>query len=299
MEDRLWPRASQWVVTNPDETSNVDVLIVGVPSSVASISESHARETPAAFRDALAGFSPYDSERRIDLTTVAVADRGALPLDDTTMERSQADIERLLEPTDAVTVLVGGDNAITRPAMRALTPDLGTAGLVTLDAHHDVRVLDHGPTNGTPVRGLIDDGLPGSHIVQIGIHSFANSAAYRRYCDDHGVSVFAMADVETRGMEAVVADALRRLSHVDWIYVDFDIDVLDRTFAPACPGARPGGCTPRQLGEAAYHLGRDRRVGAADLVEVDVRRDINGATVQTMVHTFLSFVAGIAERGRT
>ena len=54
--------------------------------------------------------------------------------------------------------------------------------------------------------------------------------------------------------------------------------------------------TPRQLGNAAFSLGRDQRVVAADFVEVDPTRDRDGATIQAMVHTFLSFMAGVATR---
>ena len=50
--------------------------------------------------------------------------------------------------------------------MRALMP-LRTSGLLTLDAHHDVRGFHAGATNGTPVRGLIEDGLP--YVAQVGI----------------------------------------------------------------------------------------------------------------------------------
>ena len=35
-------------------------------------------------------------------------------------------------------------------------------GLITLDAHFDMRDLERGLGNGNPVRALIEDGLPGS-----------------------------------------------------------------------------------------------------------------------------------------
>ena len=33
-----------------------------------------------------------------------------------------------------------------------------------------------------------------THVVQIGIHSFANSAPYRRWCDEQGIGIATMAD---------------------------------------------------------------------------------------------------------
>src|SRR5690606_11035244 len=70
-------------------------------------------------------------------------------------------------------VALGGDNAATVPVARAVWGSrIPAAGLVTLDAHHDLR---DGHSNGSPVRELIEAGLDGSRIVQVGIEPFANS----------------------------------------------------------------------------------------------------------------------------
>ena len=75
----------------------------------------------------------------------------------------------------ALTLLAGGNNAITRPAVLALGIPLARVGLITLDAHFDMRDTDEGLSNGNPVRALIQDGLPGANIAQVGLASFANS----------------------------------------------------------------------------------------------------------------------------
>jgi formimidoylglutamase len=297
MDDPLWPRVSDWILGSAGGPTAID--LVGVPSSIASISTSNARTAPTAFRAALAGFSPFDGDRDVDLETVSIADHGDLDIDDTSMVTSQAQIREYASALDlsGLPVFIGGDNAITRPLVGVVGGDLDTIGVVTLDAHHDVRVLDDGPRNGTPIRGLIEDGLPGRNVVQIGIHSFANSKAYRRYCEEQGITVITMDDIDASSPRGVAEAASYHLGHVEGIYVDFDIDVLDRAHAPGCPGARPGGMTPRQLGAIAFELGRNRRVVAADFVEVDPDRDRDAITVQAMVHTFLSFVSGVASRG--
>ena len=255
MDDPQWPRVSDWILGAGGGSVVVD--LVGVPSSVASITPSNARTAPMAFRAALAGFSPFDGDRDVDLETVVVTDHGDLDIDDASMVTSQSRISEFAAALDltGIPVFIGGDNAITRPLVHAVAGDLESIGVVTLDAHHDVRVLDDGPRNGTPIRGLIEDGLPGRNVVQIGIHSFANSRAYRRYCEEQGITVITMDDVEARSTRGVAEAAAYHLGHVEGIYVDFDIDVLDRAHAPACPGSRPGGMTPRQLGAIAYELG--------------------------------------------
>ena len=297
MTDPAWPRASEWLA---DRAPSPDLVVAGVPSSVASISPSEARQAPAAFRAILSKFSVFDGEREVDLRKLPVRDDGDLTIGDGDMESSQAEIRRFAEGLEPgpVRVFVGGDNAITRPLVAGLARgNLARVGVITFDAHHDVRALDWGPTNGTPIRGLIEEGLFGRNVVQIGIHTFANSPQYRAWCEEQGIAVTTLHQVEDWGIDEAVRRAVHRLeTHCDWVYVDFDIDVLDRAYAPACPGSRPGGLTPRQLARAAFACGLHPIVKAADLVEVDPTTDESERTLMAMGLTFLSFAAGVAGR---
>ena len=275
--------------------------MMGVPTSAASLSPSRADATPARFRELLPKFAVYHGEENVDLRSLAAADRGDLAVGGPDPAESLATITATaaeLAP-GPVYAFIGGDNAITRPLVRALAAgDLSAVGVLTFDAHHDVRSLDEGPSNGNPIRGLFEDGLPHGHVAQIGIHTFANSEEYRRYCEKQGVAIYTMADVEADGVGPVVRRALADLEgRCDRIYVDFDIDVLDRTFAPGCPGARPGGMTPRQLLQASFECGLHGAVSAADFVEVDAAADRDDITVLNLIATFLSFAAGLAARG--
>ena len=80
--------------------------------------------------------------------------------------------------------------------------------------------------------------------------------------------------------------------------MDFDIDVLDRIYAPACPGSRPGGLTPWELKRAALLCGQHPKVRAIDLVEIDPENDIADVTVMSAASVLLSFAAGMVTRLR-
>jgi len=306
-DDPLWPRASAWLGAGDPATA--PLRVVGVPCSVGSISPSQAWRTPAAVRSALVRLSPWDAVSGTDLLAeLPAADLGDWPVADddlpTAIERIATLAERLRTDSGAslpvdhtVYAFLGGDNAITRPLVAGLLgPDLATVGLVTLDAHHDVRHLDEGPRNGTPVRGLLEDGLPGGNVVQVGIGAFSNSAPYRAWCDDHGITAIGVDRVHAQGVDAIVEEALRHLDGCTQIFVDVDVDVLDVAYAPACPGARPGGFTPGQLFAAVRLLADDPRVVACDLVEVDAATDHDGRTVMATAMTLLAFAAGVAGR---
>jgi formiminoglutamase len=295
ISDPFWPRADVWLDGDHEDP---ELVVIGVPTSSASLSPSEAWRTPPLIRQALARFSTFDSEQRLDLRDVTVADRGDWPVTGIDMHEMLDAVTGLASKleTPPVHAFLGGDNAITRPIVRGIH-SLDSVGVLTLDAHHDVRTTEPGPTNGSPIRGLIEDGLPDGVVTQVGIHSFANSAEYRSYCDDHGVEVITMDVVDDNDVGWLVTSALDDLANkVETIHVDVDIDVLDMAYAPGCPGARPGGMTPRQLLAACRAAGAHPSVWSVDFVEVDASRDPAGVTIMNTAAAFLAFASGLAAR---
>jgi formimidoylglutamase len=295
--DPGWPKASIWLA---GEAADPDLLVVGVPTSRASIGSSRADLAPLEVRHRLHRFSTFHGELGVEFGSVAVRDMGNWAVSEMGMAAMIPEVMRLATalPAAKLKLFIGGDNAITRPLVAAQTDDLSRVGLITFDAHHDVRWLRDGPTNGTPVRGLIEEhGLPGRNVVQIGIHSFANSAYYRNYCDEVGITVVTASQIDAIGIEAAVDVALNQLSvFCERIYVDVDLDVLDRAFAPACPGARPGGLTVRQLSEGVARCAAHPAVTAMDFVELDPTADVSHQTLDVLAHLLLTAAAGYATR---
>ncbi|MCU1590855.1 MAG: Formimidoylglutamase [Frankiales bacterium] len=298
MSDPQWPRASDWLAGGGAAGAR-RLCIVGVPLSRTSISPSGASKTPAAVRAALRRFATFHAGLDVDLESVSVHDAGDLDVAELAGEEALAAVDAGLAslPAYDLVVLLGGDNALTRPAMRTLLPDLSRAGLLTLDAHHDVRGFHAGPTNGTPVRGLIQDGLAGRQVVQIGIGNLTNSRAYRRWCEEQGIEIHGVAAGQAEGVRTLVRRSLDHLAEsCEGLYVDLDVDVVDRVFVPGCPGARPGGLLPGELLKAAEEAGRHPAVRAVDIVEVDATADPTGVTVDLAAMCLLSVAAGFAAR---
>lgn len=299
-DDPNWPRAGAWLDGEHTADPVCRLAVLGAPLRVGSISPGHADLAPGAIRSILRRFSTYDLEFDRDLARIAAIDRGDLPLTDV----SPADalgplseaVKSALAEADAL-VLLGGDNSITRPACHGMCTELPRAGLLTLDAHLDLRDLNPTLTNGNPVRALLADGLPGTQIVQIGIQAFANSCTYFNVAREAGIKVVTAAEVGAMGIETAISEALDRLDQeVESIYVDLDLDVLDRAFAPATPGSRPGGLTPAEVRSAARLCGSHAKVRVFDLVEIDPTQDVADATVMAAGLALLSFASGLVGR---
>jgi formiminoglutamase len=290
------------------DAGSPDVVLLGAPISKASLSPVQSWTTPPAFREALVRFPTWDAEHGNDIAQLEARNLGDVigDRDDVDARAAHDRIRGACEAaalTGAVVVIVGGDNSLTRPAMQgvmAAKPDAAW-GLLTLDAHHDCRPVTAGSRNGTPVRELIEAGLPGDRVAQIGIHPLGNAREHADWARAQGVHVFPLDAVREDGIAAVVGSAVSVLRGrgVERMYVDFDIDVVDRAFAPACPASLPGGMAPQDLLHAAFLLGGAREVCAADLCEVDANADVNGMTVRLAAAAFVSFCSGVASRTRS
>ncbi len=298
-EDQNWPRASHWLAGGKSPNAPVLLGILGIPLN-GSITPGRCDLAPDAIRSALERHSLYDADARVDLGAVRARDCGNIALVGHSVEgnffRCVDLIKRALNGIGHG-VLLGGDNSVTRPGVHSMGVPLARAGLLTFDAHHDLRTLEHGLTNGNPVSALLRDGLPGENVIQIGIQPFANSAAYAHTAAEAGIQVVTADQVHRHGMEAVLHEALANLSErADAIYVDLDVDVLDRAFAPACPGSRPGGLLPWMLRDAARICGQHERVRMMDLVEIDPTKDIADATTLAAASFLLAFISGLTSR---
>lgn len=290
VEDLNWPRAANWL-----GAADADLAVVGIPAHMTSISPTSAHLTPAAVRQALTRYSTFHLDLNLDLLDLPAIDLGDVT-DPDGPDGWQRVAECLTTPAK-FTFAIGGDNSITYSVLRALCPDLTKAGLVTLDAHFDLR---DGQSNGSPVRQLIADGLDPNRVVQIGINNFSNSAAYAARAKQLGITVITRDEVQEVGIQMAISRALGIASAQDSkVFVDLDLDVCDRAFVPACPAAAPGGLSPFELRVAARIAASHPQVIGMDLTEVDAAADsLDGRTVRLAALCLLEAAAGFASRAQ-
>jgi formiminoglutamase len=287
--DPNWPRANSLL-----KSSKTELAIIGVPASATALSPTSAHLTPAAIREALAKYSTYAGSTDIELQTSGITDLGDVASPDhADGEARVAQAMRGLLDTHKILLALGGDNSITYSVAAGLFPDLSKIGLLTFDAHHDLR---DGVSNGSPIWRLIEAGLPGSNIVQIGLSDFANSGPYAKRAKDAGITTIHRAELRERKMSEVIAQALEIAGAGGReIYVDIDVDVCDRSVAPACPASVPGGISADELRQAANLVARDSRVRAIDITEIDAASDTaDGRTVRLAALLVLEIAAGLA-----
>jgi len=289
-----WPNLSDLIV---ELGENAPVGMVGAPLGAGSVTPGKCDLAPATLMRTLRRVGRYDIETGKELGS-RIADRGALDLTGLTIEHATAPIrEAVAESVEAhaLTLLVGGNNAVTRPGVLALG-NLEEVGLITLDAHFDMRDTSEGLSNGNPVRALIEDGLPGANIAQVGLASFANSADMHRDAIDAGNCVVTMGDVRIHGIDAAISRAIDHVAHCDALVIDCDIDVIDRSQLPGAPGARPGGMAVADFFAAVRRLAADPRVRVIDLTEWDPPLDPTDLSALTAARWVAECLAGYEAR---
>ena len=296
--DPKWPSAASLLVggEGPGTGSYAVASLVGVHTYATSVTPRSSQSTPAAVRAALAHYSTWSFEDEVDLAhVIRVHDRG--DIDEPDSDAGAAALEaRVVDANSNFLILLGGDNALTWQALGALARGrLGEWGLITLDAHLDMR---EGRSNGSPVRQLLDEGLAGAHVVQIGLADFSNSAPYAQDARDAGVTLVARGELRVRGVAEVCARALEVAGAGGRpIYVDIDMDVCDRSVVPGCPAAAPGGLSADDLREFVRLVCAHPQVRAIDVTEVDVARDApDERTVRLAALVVLEALTGYVRR---
>jgi formimidoylglutamase len=283
--DPLWPRAASLFSEQSENQS--DVTLVGVPASRTSLSPSSAHETPNAIRQALLRYSTAHSDSRVNLEKVSLRDAGDVTSPDGDEAGAIAQLKSIAAKSSLL-IALGGDNSITYSGVQATQ----STGLITLDAHYDLR---DGISNGSPVRRLIEAGLSGKKVVQIGIADFSNSPEYAKRAKDLGITVIPRNELRSKSVKEIWALALSVAG--DKVFVDFDMDVCDRSVVPACPAAAPGGISADELRQFAFLAGSSPSVVGADITEIDATKDsADERTVRLAALVVLEVAAGFSTR---
>lgn len=290
-----WPNLFELLV---DKNADAPIGLVGAPLDAGSVTPGRCDLAPGLLRSTLRRIGLYDVEIGKELKS-KIADHGDVPIAGLSIEEAtpsiiaacRASVER-----HQLTLLAGGNNAVTRPGVHALGLPLEKVGLITLDAHFDMRDTSAGLGNGNPVRALREDGLPGKNIAQIGLAPFANSAEMNRDAVDGGHLIVTIGRVRRDGIVQAISTALDHVRHCEALVIDCDIDVIDRGQMPGAPGARPGGMAADDFFAAIRILAAEPKVRLIDLTEWDPPLDSTDLSALTAARWIAECLAGFEQR---
>ncbi len=289
--------------------ANADVAIVGAPLDDGTSARAGARFGPRAIRMAPYHWGNVDAwsiQLEVEpFSHVTVVDAGDAPVVPSRLARAHRVIhEKVLRiaGTGAVPFVLGGDHSITYPSAAAAARYVHPrkVGIVHFDAHADTGAEVYGSllSHGTPMRRLIEEGwVEGKNFVQIGLRGYWPEKATFDWMREQGLRWHTMVEIEERGAEAVIADAIEEaLDGPDCIYLSIDIDVVDPGTAPGTGTPEPGGILPREMLRAVRQIvGRVDLVGM-DVVEVSPPYDVSEVTAMLAHRIVLEAISALAKK---
>ncbi len=264
------------------DLAGVDVAVLGVPLDTATTNRPGSRFGPRAIRNAstiMAWERPYGMEFD-PFDKLAVADVGDCFFDFGRPENVPDEIEahafNIINQGPALLTL-GGDHFIAYPVLKAHARKHGAPlSLLHFDAHSDTWSdendrIDHGTMFYWAAKnGIVDPATS----VQIGLRTTNH--------DTMGFNVIDADTVHEQGVAAVIEQARQHLGDRP-VYVTFDIDCLDPSFAPGTGTPVCGGLSSHQAMSILRGLKGIDVVGM-DIVEVAPAYDVGEITALAAAH---------------
>lgn len=276
-----------------EKLDDVDIGLVGVPMDLGITNRGGARFGPRAVRT-MERIGPYHHvHKSLPSAACRIADIGDVPFRSRfKLDLCIEDIEehyRKLHDAGVRPLSVGGDHSITYPILKAIAAD-DPVGCVHIDAHcdtggeYDQSRFHH----GGPFRLAVLDGvLDPDRTIQIGIRG--NSEFLWEFSYDAGMTVIHIEEFQQMGVDAVIEKA-REVVGDGPVYVSFDVDGLDPSFAPGTGTPEVGGLTPREAQALLQGLAGLDVVGG-DVVEIAPQYDATTNTAQVGAQMLFEILA--------
>jgi len=269
----------------PSATSaqGLDACFVGVPLDIGTSNRAGARFGPRAIRAESCLLRPYNmATRAAPYDSIQVADIGDVAINTFNLQKSMDIVteayDEILEH-GCVPLTMGGDHTIVLPILRAMKKKYGAVGVVHVDAHADVNDAMFGEkiAHGTPFRRAIEEGLiDGNRVAQIGLRGTGYTAEDFDWSRSHGIRVVQAEECWYKSVAPIMAEVRAKLG-AGPVYLSFDIDGLDPSFAPGTGTPEIGGLTIWQALEIIRGC-RGLDIVGCDLVEVSPPYDPSGNT---------------------
>jgi arginase len=201
-------------------------------------------------------------------------------------------------------VVIGGDHSCaigTWSGAAQAVADRGPLGLVWIDAHmdsHTPATSHSGMPHGMPLAALLGQGasrelaadvaemlhegqLAPRHICLVGVRS--HEPEEEALLDRLGVRIVHMEEVDARGLEAVMREAVGIARDETAGYgITLDLDALDPRDAPGVGTPVRGGIAAGALVDALACCAGDPALVAFEVVEYNPHRDIEGRTARVV-----------------
>ena len=288
------------------------IAIIGVPLDLGAGGRRGVDMGPSAIRYAGLG-------ERIDELGIVCRDRGNVgaPLRETADpgDSHAHFLDEILETCEDVAAMVaeasrsglvplvlGGDHSVALGTLGGMASVHGPGAVLWVDAHGDLNTPETTPSgnvHGMPLAAALGrererfsrsawplPAIDPTRTVLVGGRSF--DPGERELIRELGLAVFTMAEIDRRGLEAVIHDALERVGGAPFVHVSLDMDVIDPDVAPGVGTPVRGGLSYREAHLAMELVAEAQVLDSLEVVEVNPILDHENATARLAVELVAS-----------
>lgn len=178
-----------------------------------------------------------------------------------------------------LTVMLGGDHSVsilTQKAFRSIQN--GKLGIIHIDAHADICDEYQGRkcSHACVLRRAIENGYNCDDIVMVGIRSYEDQEA--EFLKSSKIKVYGTDKAQQIGAENLAQELVVKFSGYDGVYVSFDIDAVDPSYAPGTGTPEAFGLSSVFVLKVLTEVFQNLPIKALDIVEVSPRLDVNNIT---------------------
>jgi arginase len=194
-------------------------------------------------------------------------------------------------------LVLGGDHSVALGTIGGLASLHGPGAVLWFDAHGDLNTPSTTPSgnvHGMPLAaalGLAGAGfesnswplpaLEPSRVVLIGARSI--DPGEKEAINELGVAAYTMSDIDRRGVEPVLREALERVDGAPFVHVSVDLDLVDPDVAPGVGSPARGGFSYREAHLAMELVAESGLLTSLELVEVNPILDHENETARLAV----------------
>ncbi len=213
-----------------------------------------------------------------------------------TCERIARAVARAVED-GRTPIVLGGDHSIALGTLGGLASVYGPGAVLWFDAHGDLNTPETTPSGnvhgmplgaalGRDLEAFASDAWPlpaldPAKVVLVGVRSLDEGE--RAYVRESGIGVHTMSEVDRRGIEPVVREALERVEGAPFVHVSLDMDAVDPDVAPGVGTPVRGGLSYREAHLALELVAESGLMSSFEIVEVNPILDRGNETAALAV----------------
>jgi arginase len=201
-----------------------------------------------------------------------------------------------------IPLVLGGDHSIALGSLVGMAAADGPGGVVWVDAHGDLNTPETSPSgnvHGMVLAAALDLGGDAFHyddwtlpaiepgkLALVGVRSLDQGE--RELLKRLEAKVFTMSEIDKRGIDVCMREALEHAAGGAFLHLSVDMDVVDPEYAPGVGTPVRGGLSYREAHLAMETVAEAAVVDSIDIVEVNPVLDRENATGKLAVELVAS-----------